>query len=124
MSQIVIELSMGTPPQKLNCSLNLITFHSFFLSHRIPNINITSFYNKSLSSTYKCSKELEEYKNEDFDQAEIFSDNIQFLSDDGASASVIGNHGNRFYVRCADRNDSRIGSLFAGAQLLGCQLLD
>ena len=83
MSQIVIELSMGTPPQKLNCSLNLITFHSFFLSHRIPNINITSFYNKSLSSTYKCSKELEEYKNEDFDQAEIFSDNIQLFSDDG-----------------------------------------
>ena len=83
MSQIVVELSMGTPPQKLNCSLNLITFHSFFLSHRIPNINITSFYNKSLSSTYKCSKELTEYINEDFDQAEIFSDIIQLFADDG-----------------------------------------
>lgn len=83
MSQIVVELSMGTPAQKLNCSLNLITFHSFFLSHRIADINITSFYNKSLSSTYKCSKEIEEYKNEDFDQAEIFSDKIQLFSDDG-----------------------------------------
>lgn len=81
MSQIVIELSIGNPPQKFNCSLNLMTFHSFFLSHKIPDIEITSFYKKSLSSTYNCSKELTNYTNEDFDKAEIFSDNIQLFSE-------------------------------------------
>ena len=55
MSQIVIEIEIGTPSKKYNLSLNLNSFHSLFLSHKIPGIELTDFYNKSLSSTLAFS---------------------------------------------------------------------
>ena len=78
MSQIVIELEIGTPSKKYNLSLNLNSFHSLFLSHKIPGIELTDFYNKSLSSTYNCTDRQKYYYKEDFNQAEIFSDLISF----------------------------------------------
>ena len=36
MSQIVIELPIGTPSQTFNLSLNLNSFHSLFLNHKLP----------------------------------------------------------------------------------------
>lgn len=80
MSQMVSELSLGEPSQKLNCSLNLMSYHSLFLTHKIQNFELTSFYNKSQSSTYICKKELSEYSNEDFNKAETFSEKIQIFS--------------------------------------------
>ena len=80
MSIIAIEALIGNPSQKLNCSLNLMKYHSLFLSHKIENIELSTFYNKTLSSTYTCKKEQKEYSNEDFDQAESFSDKIQIYS--------------------------------------------
>ena len=62
MSQIVIELSMGTPPQKLNCSLNLITFHSFFLSHKYSKRILHPWNHRikiGCSQSYKISKRFE-----------------------------------------------------------------
>ena len=82
MSQIVIELMIGNPPKKLNCSLNLISFHSLFLSHKISGIELNNFYNKTQSSTYNNIEEKNIYFGEDFDRAEIFSDNIQIYSND------------------------------------------
>jgi hypothetical protein len=78
MTQLVVELSIGTPAQKLNSSLNLMTYHSFFLAHQIGNVAIPDFYNKS-SSTYNCLKNYSEYENEDFSYAEIFNDDLQIL---------------------------------------------
>ena len=80
MSRLLIEISIGNPPQKINCSLNLNSFYSLFLSHEMPNIELSSFYNKTLSSTYNIIQEKKYYWNEDFDQAEIFSDKIQIFS--------------------------------------------
>ena len=79
MSQIVIELSIGTSPQFLNLSLNLNSFYSLFLSHKIPDIELNKFYNKSLSKTYNCISAKKYYYQQDFDEAEIFSD-ILYLS--------------------------------------------
>ena len=40
MSQPVIELSIGTPPQKFNISLDIKdNFYSCFLKNNLPNIN-------------------------------------------------------------------------------------
>ena len=80
MSQIVTEISIGEPSQKLNCSLKLLSYHSLFLSHKIKNIELTSFYNKNKSLTYICNNELTDYSNEDFDRAESFCEKIQFYS--------------------------------------------
>lgn len=80
MSQIIIEISIGTPPQKLNCSINLNTFYSLFLSHKIPEIDLFSYYNKSSSQTYNCTREQYYYWGEDFDRAEIFNDKIELFS--------------------------------------------
>ena len=81
MSQLVIELSIGTPFQKFNVSLDLNdNFYSCFLGSNLNNINFSSLYNKSTSSTYKCEKEKTYYPSEIFNKAEVFSDNINFLS--------------------------------------------
>jgi len=82
MSQLFIEISIGTPPQKFNCSLNLNTFYSLFLDHKIPDIEFSSYYNQFLSYTYHKEGEDKYYWDEDFDKAEIFSDNIQLFSND------------------------------------------
>ena len=80
MSQLAVELSIGTPPQKFNCSLNLNNFYSLFLEHNLSGIEFSSYYNKS-SQTYNTIKNKSIYFGEDFDQAEIFSDNIQILDE-------------------------------------------
>ena len=80
MSQVVIELSIGNPEQKFNCALNLNSHHSLFLSHKIGNIDLLSFYNKSLSSSYSCNENLTDYPNEDFSKAESFSDIVKIYS--------------------------------------------
>ena len=80
MSQIVTEILIGKPSQKLNCSLKLLSYHSLFLSHKIKNIELTSFYNKNKSLSYICNNELTDYSNEDFDRAESFCEKIQFYS--------------------------------------------
>ena len=83
MSQLIIELSIGKPSQKLNVSLDLNdNFYSYFLGNNLPNINFSILYNKSLSNTYKCEKEKEIFTIELFNKAEIFSDNVNFSSDD------------------------------------------
>ena len=80
MTQVVIELSIGNPEQKFNCALNLNSYHSLFLSHKIGNIELLSFYNKSLSSSYSCNENLTDYPNEDFSKAESFSDIVKIYS--------------------------------------------
>jgi len=80
MSQILTEISIGNPPQKLNCSLNLISYYSLFLSHKIPDIELPSYYNKNLSSTYNQTRDMLYFWGEDFDKAEIFTDKIQLFS--------------------------------------------
>ena len=79
MSQPVIELSIGTPPQKFNISLDIKdNFYSCFLKNNLPNINFSSLYNKSSSLTYKCEQNKTLFPIEIFNEAEIFSDNINF----------------------------------------------
>ena len=78
MSQIVIELPIGTPSQTFNLSLNLNSFHSLFLNHKLPGIELHKFYNKSSSSTYNCTRNKKYYYKEDFDEAEVFNDIIYF----------------------------------------------
>ena len=85
MSQIVIKLSIGNPEQKFNCPLNLNSYHSLFLSHKIQNIELSSFYNKSLSSSYSCNENMTEYANEDFTKAESFSDIVKIYSPENLS---------------------------------------
>ena len=82
MSQLLIEISIGTPPQKLNCSLNLNNFHSFFIKEEISKYLLDSYYNKSQSHTYNCTKSSVIYWDEDFTEADIFSDNISLFSKD------------------------------------------
>ena len=82
MSQIVIELYIGTPPQKFNVSLNLNSFYSFFLNDEIQGIKLDSYYNKSSSETYNCTRAKKYYYKEDFDQAEIFTDTIYLSQPD------------------------------------------
>ena len=82
MSQLFIELLIGSPPQKLNCSLILNSFYSLFLSHELPNINLSSYYNKTLSYTYNLETQEQYYWDEDFDKAELFTDNIKLFSYD------------------------------------------
>ena len=83
MSQLIIEISIGKPPQKFNLSLDLNdNFYSCFLGSNLENINFSILYNKSLSTTYKCEKEMELFPIEIFNIAEVFSDNIVFLSED------------------------------------------
>jgi hypothetical protein len=76
MTQLAVELSIGTPPQKFNCSIHLNIFYSLFLEHNISGIVFSSYYNKS-SQTYNIIENKSYYFGEDFDQAEIFSDNLQ-----------------------------------------------
>ena len=76
MSQIAIELSIGTPPQKLNLTLILNQFHSLFLNNEFPDIEYTSIFNKSSSSTYNCTTRKKYYIYEDFGEAEIFKDHV------------------------------------------------
>ena len=78
MSQIVIEIPIGTPSKAFNLSLNLNTFYSLFLSHQLPGIELNSFFNKSSSSTYNCTKSKKYYYQEDFEEAETFKDVIYF----------------------------------------------
>ena len=81
MSQLVTEISIGTPFLKFNVSLDLNdNFYSCFLGSNLKNINFSSLYNKSNSSTYKCEKEKSSYPTEIFNSAEVFSDNINFMS--------------------------------------------
>ena len=82
MSQMTIELSIGNPQQKLKCSLNLKSYHSFFLSHKIQNIELPNYYNKSLSSSYFCTKNKTDYANEIFNIAESFTDQTKIYSSD------------------------------------------
>ena len=82
MSQLFIELLIGSPPQKLNCSLILNSFYSLFLSHELPDIKLSSYYNKTLSYTYNLETIEQYYWDEDFDKAEIFTDNIKLFSFD------------------------------------------
>ena len=84
MTELVIELSIGTPPQKLNISLDLNNnFYSFFLSKNLSHINFTSIYNKSISSTYNCEKKREYFFIEIFfNSAEVFTDNIILNNED------------------------------------------
>ena len=90
MSQIVIELPIGTPPKIFNLSLNLNSFYSLFLSHQIPGIDLNSFYNKSSSSTYNCTQNKKYYYREDFDEAEIFNDAI-YLEEEEEEKQLIFN---------------------------------
>ena len=78
MSQIVIELQIGTPPEKFNLSLTLNSFHSLFLSQKLPGIELNKYYNKSFSSTFNCTRDKKYYYKEDFDEAEVFNDIIYF----------------------------------------------
>ena len=103
MSQIAIELSIGSPPQTYNLSLCLNTVYSLFLSHQMPGIDLHSFYNKTLSSTYNCTSSKKYYYQEDFDKAEIFNEkiylkenyyNFNFLLIDGLGYGVP----NEFYA--------------------------
>ena len=82
MSQIVIELYIGTPPQKFNVSLNLNSFYSFFLNDEIQGIKLDSYYNKSSSETYNCTRAKKYYHKEDFYQAEIFTDTLYLSQPD------------------------------------------
>ena len=70
MSHIVIELCIGTP-LILNLFLILNSFYSLFLSHKIQDNELNSFYNKSLSNTYNCISVKKYYYQQDFDRAEI-----------------------------------------------------
>ena len=80
MIQLVTEISIGTPPQKYNLSLDLNdNFYSCFLADNIPDINFSYVYNKSISSTYKCEKKKDIFSIEIFNEAEVFSDNISFI---------------------------------------------
>jgi len=81
MSQIAVELSIGTPPKKFNCSINLNNFHSLFLEHDLSGIKFSSYYNKSSSESYNTIENKSIYFGEDFDRAEVFSDNIQILDE-------------------------------------------
>ena len=85
MSQLFIEILLGSPPQKLNCSLILNSFYSLFLSHELPDIKLSSYYNKTLSYTYNLETNEQYYWEEDFDKAEIFTDNIKLFSYDNKS---------------------------------------
>ena len=81
MSQLVIELSIGTPPQKFNVTLDMNdNFYSFFLENNLSNIKFPSLYNKS-SLTYKCEQKKTAFPIEIFNQAEVFSDVVNFLNE-------------------------------------------
>jgi len=81
MSLLVIEVSIGTPYQKFNISLDINdNFYSCFLASNLPNINFSSLYNKSISSTYKLEKTNIFIPIEIFGKAEVFSDNVNFLN--------------------------------------------
>ena len=81
MSQLAVELSIGTPPKKFNCSINLNNFHSLFLEHNLSGIEFSSYYNKSLSQTSNTIENKSLYFGEDFNEAEIFSDNLQISNE-------------------------------------------
>ena len=118
MSRLLIEISIGNPPQKLNCSLNLNSFFSLFLSHKIPDIELSSFYNKNSSSTYNLTQEQKYYWNEDFDYAETFSDNIQIFSSDN---NIILND-KRFIFLLIDGLKYNIPNEFYASGLIGLRL--
>ena len=82
LSEIVIEILIGNPPQKFNASLNLNSYHSYFLSEDIPGIHFEKYYNSNLSSTYFCVENNSLYWDEEFQMAEIFSDNLKFFDND------------------------------------------
>ena len=82
LSEIIIEISIGNPPQKFNASLNLNSYHSYFLSEDIPGIHFDKYYNSNLSSTYFCIENNTLYWDEEFQMAEIFSDNLKFIYND------------------------------------------
>ena len=87
MSQIVIELKIGTPPQKLNLSLHLNTFYSLYLNNHFEGIEVPYIYNKSLSTTFNCTDHKKYYYKEDFGDAEIFNDKI-YLNDDDNNGNI------------------------------------
>ncbi len=80
MSEIVIPIAIGNPPQKFNASLKLNSYHTVILSEDLPGIQLNKYFNKSLSSSYICIKNNSIYFNEDFQMAETFSDNFQIFS--------------------------------------------
>lgn len=116
MTQLVIEVSVGNPAQKLNSTLNLMTYHSFFLGHKIGIVDIPSFYNKS-SSTYTCLKENSEFQNEDFSIAEIFSDEIQILSSN--NEEIIDDNFNFFLI---DKLGQNIPNEFYAPLIIGLKI--
>lgn len=81
MNQLAVELSIGTPPKKFNCSIALNNFHSLFLDHNLSGIELSSYYNKSSSNSCNIIENKTLYFGEDFDKAAIFSDNLQ-ISDE------------------------------------------
>ena len=117
MTQIVVEISIGTPPQKLNCSINLNNFYSLFLSHNIPDIDLPSYYNKTSSQTYNCTQEQKYYWKEDFDNAEIFTDNIQLF--DINNKSILNN---KFYFLLIDGLGYDVPNEFYAPGLIGLRI--
>lgn len=117
MSQIIIEIAIGTPPQKLNCSINLNTFYSLFLSHKIPDIDLPSYYNKSSSQTYNCTNENYYHSQEDFDYSEIFNDKIELFSLD--KKSILNEN---FTFLLIDELKKEVPNEFYASGLIGLRL--
>ena len=80
MNQLIIELSIGIPFQKFNMSLDLNdNYYSCFLENNFEYFNFSHLYNKTNSSTYNCEETKKSFPIEQFNQAEVFSDKINFL---------------------------------------------
>ena len=80
MNQLIIKLSIGIPFQKFNMSLDLNdNYYSCFLENNFEYFNFSHLYNKTNSSTYNCEKTKKSFPIEQFNQAEVFSDKINFL---------------------------------------------
>lgn len=92
MSEIIIPIAIGNPPQKFNASLKLNSYHTVILSEDLPGIQLNNHFNKSLSSSYICIKNNSIYYDEDFQMAETFSDNLQIFSNNTLFFQ------NRFYL--------------------------
>ena len=73
MTQLIIELSIGTPPQKFNLSLDINdNFYSCFLENNLTNVNFSYLFNKSKSSSYNLEEKKKSFPIEQFNQAEAF----------------------------------------------------
>ena len=83
MNQLIIELSIGTLPQKFNLSIDINdNFYSCFLENNLTNVNFSYLFNKSKSSSYNLEEKKKSFPIEQFNQAEAFSDIIKLYCND------------------------------------------